>query len=252
MSGSGTASGGLRGSGTSVSGGAHHAQRAAIRAPRDVGHVARQPRDLARLTPVHGQQPDLRAALLGRLGHGRPIGGTGGLEDRGAVAQEGEAASIGAPAGRGVAAPAERQRSRRRRAVGGHDPQRVPIAVASGCAGAQGEDDLRPVRRETDLGRDAQVEQVIRARRARHRVTSSGKGCGRPVYRRDGGPGGPRRTRRSGDRTGPAASQPPTRPAGRILRRCQRLRASDRSSLTPACRCHPTTCGRCSRDRRGS
>ena len=63
--------------------------------------------------PSMGSSQTWRAAFLGCLGGGRPIGGASRLEDRRAVAQEGEAPSIGAPAGRGVAASTEGQRTRR-------------------------------------------------------------------------------------------------------------------------------------------
>ncbi len=151
---------------------ADDAEGPTVGTPGDVRDIAWQPGDLVRLAAIQGQEPDLRAALLGRLRRDTAVGCAGRLEDRGAIAQEGQRPAIGAPARGGVGLTAERQRPSRGGPVRGHDPEGVPITVAARSDRTNGEGDLGPVRRDPDLGRDAQVEQVVRARCARHAVTS--------------------------------------------------------------------------------
>src|SRR3990172_1929688 len=118
--------------------------------------------------PPPRRSPALGGPLLRPPGPARLPARAAGLQDARAVADEGQRATVRAPARRGVALPPPRQLAGRPRALGRHAPQGVAVAVASGRDRAQREDDGRAVGRDADLGRDAQVEEVFRARGARH------------------------------------------------------------------------------------
>ena len=118
--------GGPRRSGALVDRRADDAQPGAIGRPRKVLDVLRQPGQLARLTTVSGQQPDLDLAvpLLGDRLIASQRARAALREHRGAIAQERDGRAVRAPAGRGVATGPEGQSPLGCRAVRGHHPER--------------------------------------------------------------------------------------------------------------------------------
>ena len=154
---------------------ADDAQASAIRRPCQAGHVARQVRQLARLSAVRERkEPHLGPALLRRLGRSGLRTAAAGLQHGPAIGEEGERPAVRAPVRGGVGLRSDRQLAGRGRAIGGRDPQRGAVAILARRDRLDGERHEPAVGREVELGRDAKVVEVLRARRASsHRATIS-------------------------------------------------------------------------------
>ncbi len=146
---------------------AHHAQASAVRRPREPRHVLRQVGQLTRFPAVgEWQEPDLRSALLRRLRRPRLGAATTGLQHRATVRQESERSAVRTPARGRVCLRSDGQLPGWSRAIGRGDPERRPVAVLARRYRLDRERHLAAVGRDVELDRDAEVVEVLGARRA--------------------------------------------------------------------------------------